>query len=208
VQPIGILGGTFDPIHYGHLRPADQVRRVVHLGEVRLVPANQPPHRAAPQVSAAHRLRMAELAVAEFPGFVVDGRELKRPGPSYTVDTLRSLRAEFGAQPLCLLLGADAFRDLETWHEWPELPELAHLLVMQRPGYAMKAWPAWAQARRHDDPGALTTRPAGFVHFVGVTPVDVSATRVRERLRRGESIADDVPAPVIDYIRTHHLYAV
>jgi len=207
VQPIGILGGTFDPIHYGHLRPADEVRRAVGLAEVRLIPANKPPHRALPQSSATHRLRMVELATAEFPGLVVDRREVDRPGPSFTVDTLRSLRAEFGERPLCLLLGVDTFRDLETWHEWRLLPELAHLLIMRRPGYALNTWPVWAEARRSDDPAVLASQPAGIVQFVPVTPVDVSATRVRERLHRGQSVADAVPAVVNDYIRTHHLYA-
>jgi len=207
VQPLGILGGTFDPIHYGHLRPADEVRRRVGLAQVHLIPANQPPHRAAPRVSAMHRLRMVELAVAEFPELVADGRELARPGPSYTVDTLRALRTEVGDRPLCLLIGADTFMDLESWHEWQAIPELAHLLVMQRPAYAMDVWPAWAKARRRDEPATLSTCPAGIVQWVAVSPVDISATAVRARLRRGESVGDDVPVPVIEYIRTHDLYS-
>jgi len=153
-----------------------------------------------------HRLRMVELAVAEFPELVADGRELARPGPSYTVDTLRALRTEVGDCPLCLLIGVDAFLDLESWHEWQAIPELAHLLVVQRPAYAMDVWPAWAKARRRDEPVALSTCPAGIVQWVAVSPVDISATAVRERLRRGEPVGNDVPAPVLEYIRIHGLY--
>ena len=206
MQPIGILGGTFDPVHYGHLHPADEVRRALDLAEVRLIPAGTPPHRATPNVAATHRLCMVELAVREFPKLVADGRELDRPGPSYTVDTLKSIRDEIGNGSLCLLVGADVFLQIETWHAWRQLPELAHLVVLRRPDVAVDNWPDWAEARRCDDPSALAAQPSGFVHFAAITPVDISATRIRDRLRRGEPIDAQVPAPVIEYIHSHQLY--
>ncbi len=132
--PIALLGGTFDPVHYGHLRFADDVRRALGLDEVRLLPARDPPHRAGPAATAADRLAMLRLAVAEFPGLAVEERELRRDGKSYTVLTLEELRHEDPQRPLWLLLGADAFLGLPTWHRWREVFALAHVVVVARPG--------------------------------------------------------------------------
>ena len=135
VAPIGIFGGTFDPIHYGHLRLAQEIAESLRLAEIRLIPGGTPPHRAAPQVSSQQRLEMVRLAAAGNPLFTVDDREVKRSGPGYTIETLTELRREAGAtQPLCVLLGADAFLELATWHRWHELFGLAHLIVAHRPG--------------------------------------------------------------------------
>lgn len=207
MHPVGILGGTFDPIHYGHLRPAHDVLRALALEEIRLVPAAVPPHRRAPVASAEHRLRMAGLAIKEFVGLCVDDREIRRGGPSYTVLTLESLRAELGTRPLCLLLGVDAFRGLESWHQWTRLPELAHLVVMQRPGWTLpEPLPAWAAPRLSHDARELSGQTAGRIYFQTVTPRDISATRVRAALARGESVDGQVPAAVRDYIRLNQLY--
>lgn len=206
---IGILGGTFDPVHYGHLRPADEVRKRLALDEVRVIPAAYPPHRATPVASARDRLRMVELAVREFPGFVADDREIRQGRPSYTVTTLESLRADVGARPLCLLLGADSFRGLETWHQWQRLPELAHLVVMHRPGWSMPQdadLPVWVRGRIRTDRADLARGSAGGVLSVAVTPQDISATDIRARIARGESAAAYLPAAVWTYIRDHHLY--
>lgn len=208
---IGVLGGTFDPIHYGHLRPAYEVFRFVGLASLRIVPAAVPPHRRAPQATALQRLHMVELAVREFPGFVADDREVRRAGPSYTVPTLESLRRDIGtATPLCFLLGADAFAGLPTWHRWQQLFELAHLIVMRRPGTAAptpSTLPEWAVARWRDDVADVTARPAGAVLFVPVTPLDISATQLRARLARGEALpADQIPPAVGEYIVSHRLY--
>lgn len=204
---IGILGGTFDPIHYGHLRPAQEAARVLGLETLRLIPCGQPPHRAAPTATATQRVAMARLACAEFPGFVVDDRELRRAGPSYTVDTLESLRADVGDTPLCLLLGSDAFGTLESWHEWDRLPELAHLVVLHRPGWTMPVrLPQWAQLRRVDTAAELRRLPAGRLLFLPVTPQDISGTQLRGAIARHEPVAAWLPATVSDYIRTHHLY--
>jgi len=209
---IGVLGGTFDPIHYGHLRPAQEVMRALGLAQLRLIPAGMPPHRQAPVASAAQRLEMARLACAEFPGFTVDDRELKRGGPSYTVDTLTSLRAELGEQPLCWLVGADAFRNIDTWHAWQRLPALAHVVVIQRPGAESEeagASPRLAQTAGWllaDAPHDLAHSAAGRLWFQSVTPQDISGTRVRAAIGRGEPVRQWVPAPVEAFIRTHDLY--
>jgi nicotinate-nucleotide adenylyltransferase len=205
---IGVLGGTFDPIHYGHLRPAREVYRRLNLDVLRLVPAATPPHRGAPIASAQQRLRMVELAVPEFPGFIADDREIRRGGISYTVPTLESLRAEIGAAPLCLLIGSDGFAGLPTWHRWERLFELAHIVVMQRPGSPLPALlPAWAAARACRTPQEVAGRPAGGILIVPVTLQDVSATGLRAAIARGETPSPDaLPRAVWEYIRRLGLY--
>ncbi|MBI3896685.1 MAG: nicotinate-nucleotide adenylyltransferase [Gammaproteobacteria bacterium] len=207
---IGLLGGTFDPIHYGHLRPAHEVKERLALSAVHLIPAAVPPHRAPPIATAAQRLRMVELAVAEFPGLIADDCELRRGNVSYTVTTLAALRAELGSTPLCLLLGTDAFAGLATWHRWQELFELAHLVVMQRPGQALPvpaALPVWARQRLQTDAKNLAELPAGGILFVDVTPHSVSATELRATIARGEEpLPTILPPAVWDYIRHNRLY--
>lgn len=206
---IGILGGTFDPIHYGHLRPAQEVLRALDLAEVRLIPAANPPHRRAPVASAEQRLRMVELAAAEFPGMHADDREIRRGGPSYTVLTLGSLREEFGARPLCLLLGVDAFEGIETWYQWQRLPELVHFVVMTRPGWmipAASALPDWARERVTGTANELVRNKSGKIYFQAVTPQDISATRIREAIARGEPVDGLLPPVVLDYLRTNRIY--
>lgn len=206
---IGILGGTFDPIHYGHLRPAREAARALGFGELRLIPALNPPHRAAPVASASQRWRMAELALTEFPEFRLDDREYRRGGPSWTVLTLESLRAEFGARPLCLLLGADAFLGLETWHDWQRLPELAHLVVLTRPGFGLpgdKPLSPWAAGRVVRERDALEGLPAGRILMQPVVSQDISATRIRAAIAAAEPVTGLLPAAVLDYIRVNRLY--
>ncbi len=203
---IGILGGTFDPIHYGHLRPAFETRRALSLDLVHIIPAGTPPHRPAPIADPGQRLRMVELALAEFPGLIVDDREIRRPGPSYTVQTLESLRAEIGRDPLCLLMGTDAFYDLESWYQWQRLPELAHIVVMQRPGWPISAVPRWARDRVRNDARELLQRSSGYVIFQQVTPQDISATRIREAVARNEPVDQWIPVAVWEYIRAEGLY--
>lgn len=133
--PLGLLGGTFDPVHYGHLRLAEEAREALKLPELRWIPAGQPPHRTAPRTAAGHRLEMVRRAVAGNPAFTVDDAETRAPGPSFTVTTLERLRAALPDRPLVLLMGADAFLGLATWHRWRELLDLAHLGVATRPGF-------------------------------------------------------------------------
>lgn len=207
--PVGVFGGTFDPIHYGHLRVALEVLEALELAELRLLPARQPPHRDTPGASPEQRLALLRLAVADQPGFVIDERELRRSGPSYMVDTLTSLRAELPDSPLCLLVGRDAFGELPGWSRWKRLFELAHLVVLTRPGN----WPelpaelnAEISDRRFSNPAGLTGRRAGGVWFQAVTPLAISATRIRELLANGHSPRYLLPDAVHEYIGAHRLY--
>lgn len=214
--PIGVIGGTFDPVHYGHLRLAEELGETLKLGEVLLVPSGTPPHRAAPQVGAEHRLAMVRLATAGNPRFRVDEREVRRAGPGYTFDTLTELRAEAGgSRPLVLLLGADAFLEFATWHNWHEIFKLAHIAVAHRPGFPVERWSERMpqplareySARFMQQPLATHLAPAGGIVVVPFTALDISATDIRDRLRAGTSPRYLLPASVLDYIRQHHLYA-
>ena len=209
-KALGILGGTFDPIHYGHLRPAQEVLRALDLAEIRVIPAANPPHRRPPVATPEQRLRMVELAVAGVPGFTVDDREFRRGGPSYTVLTLESLRSESGGRPLCLLMGLDAFEGIETWHQWQRLPDLAHFIVMTRPGWELPAGgklPPWARDRVVRETSKLAEASAGKIYFQAVTPQDISATRIRESLAHHESVEAWLPSAVLEYIRANRVYA-
>jgi len=215
--PFALLGGTFDPVHYGHLRFADDVRRALGLSEVRLIPARDPPHRAGPAASAADRLAMLRLGAAEFPGLVVDDRELRQDGKSYTVLTLEALRREQPQRPLWLLLGADAFRGLPSWHRWRDIFRLAHVVVVPRPGVALtEDLPAALAAELHGrltrDPAVLFSTPAGAIFEERVSPQPIAATAIRAQLARGEegrqAVAGLLPPAVLAYIDQHHLYSI
>lgn len=206
---IGVLGGTFNPIHIGHLRSALEVAEQLGLDELRLIPNARPPHREAPQVSAAERLAMVEQAVVGVPLLTVDDRELKREQPSYSIDTLESLRAELAVEDqLFLLLGWDAFCGLPTWHRWEELLEHCHILVLQRPDADSEAPQALRDvlaARSVSDPQAMVG-PSGQIAFVWQTPLAVSATQIRNLLASGKSVRFLVPDAVLAYINARGLY--
>jgi nicotinate-nucleotide adenylyltransferase len=206
---IGIFGGTFDPVHIGHLRSALEVAEFMALDELRLVPSARPPHREAPQVSAQDRLAMVELAVAGLPPLRVDDRELKRDKPSYSIDTLESLRSELAADDqLFLLIGWDAFCGLPTWHRWSELLEHCHILVLQRPDADSEAPETLRNllaARSISDPLAMEG-PAGQISFIWQTPLAVSATQIRTLLASGKSVRFLLPDAVLTYIHAHGLY--
>lgn len=207
---IGILGGTFDPIHLGHLRPALEVWEQLELAEMRIIPCHIPPHRRAPQASVQQRVRMVELAVQGQTGFTLDLREVERAGPSYSVDTLTALRAELGEEvPLCLIMGMDAFAGLPSWHRWTELIERAHLVVTHRPGSPASQdidLGDWLERVRTEDPRDLHTRPCGRVWFCPVTQLDISATDIRRRIKAGRSPRFLLPDSVWEYIRAERLY--
>jgi nicotinate-nucleotide adenylyltransferase len=213
--PIGIFGGTFDPIHYGHLRLAEEIAEGAKLAEVRFLPSGTPPHRARPGASAADRVAMAKLAVAGNDRFTVDERETRRVGPGYTFDTLTELRQELGLQrSLVLLLGADAFLEFCTWHRWRSLFGLAHVVVAYRPGFPIDTWQArmpeplareYAE-RSMQEPLAVHLAPAGGIAAVSMTGLDISATFVRNALLGGASARYLLPDTVLDYIRSHALY--
>jgi nicotinate-nucleotide adenylyltransferase len=207
---LGIYGGTFDPIHYGHLRTALEVKEAVGLDEIRLIPSQIPPHRGTPGATPEQRLAMLAAALADAePGFRIDTRELERRGPSYMVDTLASIRAEIGPEPLCLIVGLDAFLGLHRWHRWRELFELAHVLVMRRPGpepEIPEELEAPLRERAATAPDALRAAAAGLIHFVPVTQLDISATRIRAAVAAGRSARYLTPDPVLDLIRRLNLY--
>jgi nicotinate-nucleotide adenylyltransferase len=213
--PIGVLGGRFDPIHYGHLRLAEELGEKLRLDEVRLVPSGTPPHRSAPTVTADHRLAMTRLAAASNARFKVDEREVRRAGPGYTFDTLHELRAEAGGmRPLALLLGADAFLEFATWHRWQEIFGLAHIAIAHRPGFPVERWTERMpqplareySARLMQQPLAIHLSPAGGIAVVPFTALDISATAIRDMLLAGASPRYLLPASVLDYIRTNRLY--
>lgn len=215
--PLGILGGTFDPVHRAHVHLARAALKQLRLAGVLWVPAGQPWHRQAPRTSAAHRLAMVRLAVAGEPAFAVDDAEVLSDAPGYTVPTLERWRGLHGEKrSLVLLMGADAFLGLPGWHRWQDIFRLAHIAVAARPGAPLAAeamTPELAdhfRRRRRSQHTALASAPAGSIVGFEIEPVeppDLSATAVRELLRHTpEQAADLLPAGVLDYIRSHHLY--
>ncbi|MEN6587175.1 MAG: nicotinate-nucleotide adenylyltransferase [Sulfuricella sp.] len=213
VRPVGILGGTFDPIHFGHLRLAEELAQQLDLAEVCFIPSGRPWHREEPGATPEQRVEMVRLAIAGNPRFRLDGREASSGAPGYTVETLASLRLEVGADlPLCLLLGADAFLGLATWHRWHELFGLAHIAVAQRPGFSLQTEQmgdelrAEAESRMSSDPRDLQATPCGKVLPCPITPLDISATRIRSAIKAVQSPRYLLPDAVVDYIQTHHLY--
>jgi len=209
VRRVGILGGTFDPVHIGHLRGALEVAEFMDLDELRLLPNARPPHRDTPQVTANDRLAMVRQAVEGAERLSVDARELSRDKPSYTIDTLESIRAELApSDALFLLLGWDAFCGLPGWHRWEELLQHCHILVLQRPDADVEPPDALRNllaARSQNDPTALPG-PAGHISFVWQTPLAVSATQIRQLLASGKSVRFLVPDAVLAYIEAHDLY--
>lgn len=206
-----IYGGTFDPIHYGHLKSVTALAEEVSLHQVIIMPNNVPPHRPQPQASSEQRKKMVELAIADNPLFTLDCRELERSTPSWTVETLEQIREEKGTlQPLAFIIGQDSLVSLPRWHRWESLLSLCHLLVCQRPGYPLTmettALQEWLDAHRTDSVEQLHQQAAGKI-FMAPTPLyDISATTIRARLESGKDCADLVPAPVLNFIRQQHLY--
>ena len=203
-------GGTFDPVHAGHLAVARAARAALGA-DIRLLPAADPPHRPTPGASAADRADLLALALAGEPGLVLDTRELRRPGPSSTVDTLREARAEAGPDaPLAWLLGADAFRGLPAWHEWPALFGLAHFVVAVRPGHGLATLPADLQAacagRWVAAPARLAESPAGALFRLDLPLHPASATELRRRLRTGADTSGWLPPAVAAEIARRGLY--
>ncbi len=212
---IGIFGGTFNPIHFGHLRMAQELAETLELDQVRFIPAATPPHKASPAVIAEHRAAMAQLAIANNPLFILDERELNRAGISYTIDTLQSLRDDVGAQTsITLFMGSDAFTKFDTWHRWQEIIELCHIGLVKRPTIQRqpdanklpKALEIFLHNHYTENCDDLHSSPAGFVTMREVTALDISSTAIRKLLHHKGSVRYLTPDPVLDYIQTHQLY--
>ncbi|MGH8284309.1 MAG: nicotinate-nucleotide adenylyltransferase [Steroidobacteraceae bacterium] len=210
MQPIGIFGGTFDPIHFGHLRTAFELWQALRLTEVRFVPASNPPNRDEPLADAALRLAMVKAAIAGQPAFVVDDREMRRSGVSYSVDTLAELRAEYPDRSLCLLLGMDAFLGLPNWHRWRELFDLAHVVVAHRPGWKAPTMGPLGEVMVDRGTGTvreLHDKTAGRIYVLAVTQLEISSTELRQLIVAGHDPRYLVPDEVRAIIRETRCYA-
>jgi len=209
IEPLALFGGTFDPVHYGHLRCAEEARQKLTLKKLYLLPAGTPPHRNLPQVTTKQRLKMLQLAQIEFPSLEIDDRETQRSGPSYMVDTLLELRAEFSQRPIFLLIGQDAANHLQLWYGWEQLFALCHIVILTRPGAKAEYRPDLArqiQRRLTADKDSLRSTEAGKVLCLDVVPIDVSATTIKSIIRLGRSPEGMLPATVLDYINANRLY--
>lgn len=208
--PLGVFGGTFDPIHYGHLRTGFELREVLGLRELRWIPVGDPGHREAPLAPASLRLEMVRAAVADQPGFVVDDREVRRSGRSYSIDTLIELRREEGTTPLVLVLGMDAFLGFTGWHRWRDILELAHLVIAHRPGWQRPTegpLAALLHERSTSDPRRLHDAAAGLLYVRAVTQLEISSTELRDIVTSGRDPRFLVPEPVRRIIRETGCYA-
>jgi nicotinate-nucleotide adenylyltransferase len=210
--PLGLLGGTFDPVHYAHLRLAEEAAEHLGLARVRWIPSGSPGHRAAPGTPGRHRLEMVRIAIRDNPRFELDDAEAEIDAPGFTIDTLKRLRAALGAEvPLVFVIGADQLHAFHTWHRWRELFALAHFAVGERPGFAVTrdALPAEVGAEygaRAGSPAALGAAPAGRIVAFPMTQLGISASELRRRLASGRSVRYLLPHEVLAYIRTHTLY--
>lgn len=206
-----LYGGTFDPVHYGHLKPVEALARLIGLSKVIIMPNNVPPHRPQPEASSEQRKMMLEMAIADNPLFELDERELQRDTPSWTAETLRAWRQEQGADtPLAFIIGQDSLLTFPSWHDYESILSNTHLLVCRRPGYpvtmAEPAHQRWLNAHLTQNVDVLQQQPAGKIFLADTPWFDISATRIRERLQRGESCETMLPPSVLHYILAQGLY--
>ncbi|MDE2346624.1 MAG: nicotinate-nucleotide adenylyltransferase [Gammaproteobacteria bacterium] len=210
MRRIGIFGGSFDPVHFGHLRPALEILQALSLDEIRFIPAGQPPLRQPPVATASQRLQMLRLAVVDEPRFIVDDREIRRNAPSYTVDTLGELRREYPGDPLTLMLGTDAYLSLPQWRQWRKIYELAHIVVAHRPGWKIPGEAELAdmiRERRTELPADLSRQLAGRILFQQVTQINISSTQVRATIAAGGDPRYLLPDSVRELILNTRCYA-
>ena len=212
MQLIGLLGGTFNPIHNAHLRLAQELADALNFSEVCFIPSANPPHKTVPKVSAQHRAAMVQLAISDNPLFNLDIRELDRLGASYTIDTLISLQEELGGSvALCLIMGSDAFAKLNTWHRWQALLDYCHIILVQRPTSATQPQLAdELSVLLHDhyteNVSDLADENAGYIHMQKITALDITATNIRAQLEAGLSPRYLMPDNVLDYMKHNKLY--
>ena len=209
MKPNGIFGGTFDPVHYGHLRSAFEMLQALDFEEVRFIPCSDPPHRGVTYANADQRYRLVEIAIAGQQGFVADDRELRRGGPSYTIDTLSALREEFPDRPLGLIIGMDAFLGLPAWHRWDEMLDYAHIVVAHRPGWKAPDIGVLGELIAEHGThrvGDLHAAKNGLVHIHAVTQLEIASTEIRELVAAGRDPRFLMPDAVRDAIRDMGLY--
>ena len=210
MSPIGIFGGTFDPIHYGHLRTAFEMLQALEFGEVCFVPSGDPPHRGETFADAELRLEMVRVATVNQPGLLVDDRELRRDGPSYTIDTLESFREEQGDTPIGLIVGMDAFLGFTSWYRWDEILDMAHIVVAHRPGWKAPDIGALGElitehgTHRIED---LHANRNGYIHIHAVTQLEIASTEIRELVAAGRDPRFLMPDAVRDVILNTNCYA-
>jgi nicotinate-nucleotide adenylyltransferase len=206
---IGIFGGTFDPVHYGHIKPALSVKKALNLSQLRFIPNRMPPHRADPWLSVEQRLQLLNTALIDYPDVIIDERELNREGPSYMVDTLVSLKKEFPDESLCLVIGMDAFFGITSWFKWQSLFDLCHLVVVNRPGFEQASIGqrfdnddyAFLEERMTSDVNALSTQENGVILLQSVPQLDISSTRIRDNLLNDELISQWMPEQAYQKLR-------
>ncbi len=211
---IGIYGGTFDPIHYGHLRPVLDVCELLQLEHIRFIPSFMPPHREAPQSSVKERLLMLQSAISSEEKFIIDQREIIRQGPSYMYETLLSLKQDFPHHCLCLILGLDAFIKINTWHKWEKLLSLCHLVVTKRPETSYKEIDSWPKEirilyKKHfvEQIDELFLSSNNNIYFMDVTQLPISSSLIRHKLKHNQSIRYLLPDAVYDIITENQLYS-
>lgn len=208
-KPIGILGGTFDPIHNGHLHIANEIFLHLNLQTIHLIPCYKPVHRNLPLASAPDRLAMVKLAVADQAGLIADDREIIRGGPSYMIDTLHSLRQDFPRTPLCLIMATDAFQYFDKWKNWQEIADIAHLVVVNRNDYPspnVTALKTLLEKKQSKNPRVLKQTLGGHIYLMQIPKLDVSGTEIRRLITHGGNPEGMLPEAVLSYIQTHHLY--
>lgn len=207
--PLGILGGTFDPVHHGHLRPALEMMQGIGLQRVFFIPNYHPPHRPPPVLHGSVRLHLLRLAIAAEPRFVADPRELERGGISYTIDTLLTFRREYPRHPLCLLMGFDAFLSLPSWRHWERFLDLVHIVVANRPPWRTvqdDLMVDFLSRHRAEEPLELHRTTHGRIFLFSVTPLEISSTQIRQEIAHGGSSRYLVPEPVWHHICQERLY--
>lgn len=209
IKTIGLLGGTFDPVHNGHLRMALELYQQLQLDEVRFIPCQQPVIDKSAQVSAEHRLAMLQLGIQQQTGFKIDTRELNRSTPSYSIDTLISLRTELEDAALCFIIGSDSLINLPRWHRWQELINYAHLIIIPRPDHNVPSTGILAEFIKHHqitDPVLLKEKTAGFLYVAPFTPLMISSTYIRQQIQTNLSPRYLLPDEVLSYIKQNNLY--
>lgn len=209
-EAVGIFGGTFNPVHHGHLRVASTLAEHLGVAQMRMLPCALPPHRELPKVSAAQRLAMLELALKGQSVLRADGLELRRQGPSYSIDTLVQVRREIGEQvPLFFCMGMDTLAGLNSWQRWRELLDHCHIVVSSRPGWALpnqEPLAGWISQNRRNDINVVKSCAQGHIYFCDRVNLDLSSTAVRDKLEKGNCTADMLPVAVANYIKQYQLY--